>query len=161
MKKLQILDCYLMMKPTLQMLFEWPIIISVGLIGEIFSWTRIPFSPYSNFLGGIIFLGCGILHIYCHRVHKQAHDSAIKIKEIITTGLFSRIRHLMYSSLILMYLGVAITWGVVWMLIPSVLFSAITVLVAFKEEQFLLKKFENQYEEYKKKVPWRFLPGIY
>jgi protein-S-isoprenylcysteine O-methyltransferase Ste14 len=52
----------------------------------------------------------------------------------------------MHLSLILMYLGLAIAWGVVWMLFPSLVFIAVTVLIAIKEEEFLLQKFGHQYE---------------
>jgi protein-S-isoprenylcysteine O-methyltransferase Ste14 len=67
----------------------------------------------------------------------------------------------MYLSLILMYLGLAIAWGGAWMLLPAVLFSAVTVLIAIQEEEFLLEKFGRQYEEYQRQVPWRFVPGIF
>jgi protein-S-isoprenylcysteine O-methyltransferase Ste14 len=60
-----------------------------------------------------------------------------------------------------MYLGLAIAWGVVWMLLPSLFFSALTVLITIKEEEFLLRRFGYQYEEYMQEVPWRFLPKIF
>ena len=143
------------------MVIEWPIIIVIGILGEIFSWVRIPLSPYSNLVGGAIFLGGWIFHVYCHRVHKQAHEQSQQIEGIVTTGVFSKIRHPMYLSLILMYLGLAIAWGIVWMLLPSFLFSAFTVLIAIKEEEVLLRKFGHQYEEYMQAVPWRLIPSIF
>ena len=67
----------------------------------------------------------------------------------------------MYSSLILMYLGLAIAWGVVWMLLPALLFSVLTVLTTIKEEEFLLRRFGHQYEEYMQAVPWRLIPKVF
>jgi protein-S-isoprenylcysteine O-methyltransferase Ste14 len=161
MKRPTVINQYLLMKPTLRMVIELPIIIIIGILGEIFSWVRIPLSPYSNLVGGAILLGGWILHAYCHRVHKQAHEQSQQIEGLVTTGVFSKIRHPMYLSLILMYLGLAIAWGVVWMLLPSLFFSALTVLIAIKEEEFLLRRFGYQYEEYMQEVPWRFLPKIF
>ena len=161
MKGQRLLNRYLLAKPTLRMVIEWPIIIVIGILGEIFSWVRIPLSPYSNLVGGAIFLGGWIFHVYCHRVHKQAHEQSQQIEGIVTTGVFSKIRHPMYLSLILMYLGLAIAWGIVWMLLPSFLFSAFTVLIAIKEEEVLLRKFGHQYEEYMQAVPWRLIPSIF
>jgi protein-S-isoprenylcysteine O-methyltransferase Ste14 len=161
MKGQTLLNQYLLAKPTLRMVIEWPIIIIIGILGEIFSWVRIPLSPYSNFVGGAILLGGWIFHTYCHRDHKQAHEQSQQIEGLATTGVFSKMRHPMYLSLILMYLGLAIAWGVVWMLLPTLLFSAVTVLVAIKEEEFLLRKFGHQYEEYMQAVPWRFIPKIF
>ena len=67
----------------------------------------------------------------------------------------------MYLSLILMYLGLALAWGIVWMLVPAVLFSIFTVFVAISEEVFMLQKFGRRYEDYMQKVPWRFIPKIF
>jgi protein-S-isoprenylcysteine O-methyltransferase Ste14 len=60
-----------------------------------------------------------------------------------------------------MYLGLAIAWGVVWMLLPSFFFSALTVLTTIKEEEFLLRRFGRQYEKYMQDVPWRLIPKIF
>ena len=161
MKGQTFLNQYLLAKPTFRMLIEWPIIIIIGILGEIFSWVRIPLSPYSNFVGGAILLGGWIFHAYCHRVHKQAHEQSQQIEGLVTTGVFSKMRHPMYSSLILMYLGLAIAWGVVWMLLPALLFSVLTVLTTIKEEEFLLRRFGHQYEEYMQAVPWRLIPKVF
>ena len=161
MKGQTLLNQYLLAKPTLRMVIEWPTIITIGILGEIFSWIRIPLSPYSNFAGGAILLVGLIFHAYCHKVHKQAHEQSQQIEGLVTTGVFSKMRHPMYLSLILMYLGLAIAWGVVWMLLPSLLFSALTVLTTIKEEEFLLRRFGHQYEEYMQAVPWRLIPKIF
>jgi len=155
------LNQYLLEKPTLRMVVEWPIIILMGILGEIFSWGKIPLSPYSNFVGGAILLGGWIFHAYCHRVHKQAHEQSQRIEGLVTTGVFSKIRHPMYLSLIFMYLGLAIAWGVVWMLLLSLFFSALTVLTTIKEEEVLLRRFGPQYEEYMHAVPWRLIPKVF
>jgi protein-S-isoprenylcysteine O-methyltransferase Ste14 len=161
MKGQTLINRYLLSKPTIRMVIEFPIIVIIGILGELCSWTRIPWSPYSNLAGGAIFLGGWIFHLYCHRVHKQAHDHSQHIEGLVTPGVFSKMRHPMYLSLMLMYLGLAIAWGILWMLPASLLFSAITVLIAIREEEFLLRKFGHQYEQYMQAVPWRFIPKIF
>jgi hypothetical protein len=42
MKGQTLLDPYLLAKPILRMVIEWPIIILIGILGEVFSWGRIP-----------------------------------------------------------------------------------------------------------------------
>jgi len=153
MKGHALLNRFLLMKPTLRVVIEFSIILIIGLLGEIFSWIRMPFSPYTNLLGGVLLFGSWIFHAYCHRIHKQAHQESQQIEELVTKGVYSKIRHPMYLSLIVMYLGVAIAWGVVWMLIPALFFSTLTVLIAIKEEGFLLQKFGLQYERYMQEVP--------
>lgn len=152
---------YLLIKPTVRMLIEWPAIVLTGVAGELFAWPRIPFFPYSNGLGVAVFAAGWIFHQFCHRTHKQAHAQSGEIQALVTCGVFSKIRHPMYLSLMLMYIGLAIAWGVAWMLVPAVLFSAVTVMVAIKEEEFLLDQFGRQYDEYRRQVRWRFIPGVF
>ena len=149
------------MKPTLIMNAGLLVMIAIGILGEVLSWTRIGFSPYSHFIGGAVVVFGFVLHQYCHRVHKQAHEKSQQIKGIVTTGPFAKIRHPMYLSLIIMFLGLAVGWGILWMFAPAVLFSALTVFIAIKEEEFLLKMFGNQYEEYLCRVRWRMIPQVF
>lgn len=155
------LNRWLLIKPAVRSVTELPIIILLGVLGEIFSWHRIPLSPYSNIVGGVILFGALMVHMYCHRIHKQAPEHSQQIRELVQRGIFLKIRHPMYLSLILMYLGLALAWGVVWMLVPAVLFSILTVFIAIREEAFMLQKFGSQYESYMQKVPWRFIPRIF
>jgi len=157
----EFLNRCLLIKPAVRTVTEFPIIILLGILGEIFSWHRIPLSPYSNIVGGVILLGALIVHAYCHGIHKQAHEHSQQISFLVQKGIFLKIRHPMYLSLILMYLGLALAWGVVWMLVPAVFFSILTVFIAIREEAFMLQKFGSQYESYMQKVPWRFIPRIF
>jgi protein-S-isoprenylcysteine O-methyltransferase Ste14 len=161
MKVQTLLGQYLLVKPVIRIMIEWPIMIIVGILGEILSWSRLPLSPYSNFIGAAIFIGAWVFHARFHKAHTQAHEQSRQIEGIVTTGVFSKIRHPMYLSLIVMYLGLAIAWGIVWMLIPTSIFSALTVMTAVKEEEFLLKKFGHKYEEYMQQVPWRLIPRVF
>jgi protein-S-isoprenylcysteine O-methyltransferase Ste14 len=161
MKMPELLNRYLLIRPTIRMIIEWPILLLIGVLGELLSWAKLPFFPFSNAVGGIIFVAALVLHAHCHQLHEQAHEQSGEIEKLVTTGIFTKIRHPMYLSLVLMYLGAAIAWGVVWMLIPALLFSAVTVLVAIKEESFLKNQFGPEYVEYLQKVPWRFIPGVF
>jgi protein-S-isoprenylcysteine O-methyltransferase Ste14 len=149
------------MKPTLLMNIGFLVMIALGVIGEIHSWTRIGFRPYSHFIGGAVFVAGFLLHRYCHKTHTQAHDRAQKIEGIIKTGPFATIRHPLYLSLIVMFFGLAVGWGVFWMFVPAVLFSAVTVCIAIEEEKYLLQRFGDEYREYLRSVRWRMIPGVF
>jgi protein-S-isoprenylcysteine O-methyltransferase Ste14 len=161
MEKQSLINRYLLAKPAVSMVIEFPIIIIIGIVGSIFSWAKIPWSPYSNLFGGALFLVGFILHAHCHRLHKQAHEQSQHIERLVTTGVFSKVRHPLYLGLILMYLGLTVAWGIVWMLPASLFFAAQTVMTAVAEEKFLLSKFGAGYEEYMQNVPWRFIPGLF
>ena len=161
MKRQPIMNRYLFAKPNIIFLIGFLIIIIIGALGEVFYWIKIPFSPYSNIIGVAIAFSGWLLHLYCHRIHKQAHKKSQQIEKVVTTGIFSKIRHPMYLGIILAFLGVAVAWGVIWMLIPSFLFSLLAILISIKEEEYLLQKFGLQYKEYMQKVPWRFIKKIF
>ena len=76
-EKITFLDRVLLAKPTHRMAVEWPILVIVAVLGEMFSWSKIPFSPYSNILGGIVIVGALTFHAYCHRAHRKAHEQLI------------------------------------------------------------------------------------
>ena len=160
MKGPSLIERYLLVKPAVRSITEIPIIVVVGILGEVFDWTRLPFSPYSNIVGGAMLVAGLIVHSACHRVHRQGHGKTDAITSIVTTGIYASVRHPMYSSLFLIYFGLALVWGIVWMLLPAAFFSIITVAIALKEEELLLQRFGSEYEEYLRKVPYRFVPHM-
>ena len=161
MKKDSLFDKYLLAKPNIRMVIEWPILIAIGIIGTIFSLQTIPFSPISNILG-VVFLIVGFsIHRSSHRTHKQAHKQSEKIQKLATDGIYSKIRHPGYLGLILIYFGFMFAWGIVWISVPVVIFAVLTVLTAIREEEMLRNKFGQEYEEYTSQVPWRFIPKIF
>lgn len=46
-------------------------------------------------------------------------------------------------------------------LIVSIIFSVLLILTALKEEEYLLRKFQKEYEKYMRRVPWRFIPKVF
>jgi len=102
-----------------------------------------------------------IIHGISHKTHKEAHSKAENIEKIVTEGIYSKIRHPGYLGLILVYLGVALWFGNILPVILSIIFSVLLILTALKEEEYLLRKFGKEYEEYMKQVPWRFIPKVF
>jgi protein-S-isoprenylcysteine O-methyltransferase Ste14 len=78
---------------------------------------------------------------------------------LVTTGPFAVIRHPTYLSHTLILLGLFL-WTDVTALAVVALIDAIVVISAVipLEERELLERFGNDYEEYRRKVPSRFLP---
>ena len=161
MKTPSLIERYLHIRPAVRGPIEFAIIIVVGILGGMLDWMRLPFRPYSTILGAAICVAGVLIHLRGHRDHRQAPDRNEEIEALVTTGVFSKVRHPMYASLILIYMGLAIAWGVAWLLIPAVGFSVITVATACREEDYLLQKFAREYREYRRTVPWRFIPHVF
>jgi len=159
------LDRYLLAKPTVSMLIEWPILIGIGIIGNLFSWHRIPLHPTTNVAGAILLIMGLVIHVCTHETLKKhgirAHHPSKEVKQLATSGIYSKIRHPSYLGLILIYFGFALGCGIVWTLVPAVIFSVMTYLTAIREEEVLKEKFGEEYEGYMRQVPWRFIPKVF
>jgi len=165
MKKASLLDKYVSAKFIAGIMIEFPILIVGGISGIIFSWLHLPLYPLPNFVGFILLVTGYVIHLgYAHREFRkcgiQTHRCSVEPKKLITSGVYSKVRHPGYLGLILIYFGLAFIFGVVWMLIPAVIFTVLTYLTAIKEEEFLKRKFGSEYEEYMNLVRWRFIPRI-
>ena len=161
MKNKSLLDRYLLLKPFARVYIEWPILIGVGVAGTIFSLSTILFYPATNIFGFTLLIIGFIIHGLSHKVHRQVHEQAERIEKIVTTGIYSKIRHPGYLGLILIYFGFAFAWCIVWIFVPVVIFSILTYLTAIKEEGYLKENLGKEYEEYMRQVPWRFIPKVF
>ena len=86
----------------------------------------------------------------------------IKRGGLLTSGLYGKVRHPQYLGFIVM------TWGIsavsaIWVFKYSwlslshwVAISLAYVVLGFLEEKYLLKKYPQEYKEYKEKVPFLF-----
>lgn len=137
---------------------EWIILV---LVGVIFDSPRLADSIYI-FIIGIILMVVGYqVHGLSHRVHRQAHDSKEEITAIVTTGIYSKIRHPGYLGYLLGYMGVFLAIGSYSMLIVILAYTLSFIYSIISEENFLKEKFGNKYESYIKQVPWRLVPYIF
>lgn len=165
MNKDSLLDKYRRAKSTIGIAIELPILIGGGILGIVFSWPRFPFFPLPNILGVVLLVVGYVIHLgYAHKEMKkysvQAHQHTAQVRTLVTSGPYSKVRHPGYLGLILIYFGFALAFAVVWMLVPAVIFTILTCLTAIKEEEFLKERFRKDYEEYVRRVPWRFIPKI-
>jgi protein-S-isoprenylcysteine O-methyltransferase Ste14 len=164
MKKGSLLDRYCLAKSIVGIAIEFPILIGVGIAGIVLSWPRFPFFPLPNILGVILLVTGYVVHLSAHKEMKrcgvQAHQHSTQPGTLITSGPYFRVRHPGYSGLVLIYFGFALGFAVLWMLVPAVVFTILTCLTAIKEEEFLKEQFGKEYEEYARRVPWRFIPRI-
>ena len=161
MKNGNLIDTVLLSNPIHRGMIEYILLIGTGILGLFFSWSKLPFSPMLNIIGGILILSGFLFHVYSERNHKQAHEKSADIVKIVNSGVFSKIRHPLYLSAIIINLGIALAFGVVLTFLVALGSIFHWIMTALKEEEFLLQKFGEGYRQYKKNVRWRFLPGIF
>ncbi len=161
MKNRNLIDTVLLSNPIHRGMIEYLLLIGTGILGLFFSWSKLPFFPVLNIVGGILILSGFLFHVYAEKNHKQAHEKSADIVKIVKNGVFSKIRHPLYLSAIIINLGIALAFGVVLTLLIALCSIFHWIITALKEEEFLLQKFGQDYSQYKKNVRWRFLPGIF
>ncbi len=117
---------------------------------------------WQSILGGAIGiggLGLGMLSFKALGRNFRVYAAPRRSGTLITSGVYSFIRHPMYSGVIIGLAGYVIAFGS-WPFAPACLAVAFFYTVkSIKEERILAAKYPD-YPEYQRRT-WRFLPYIY
>jgi protein-S-isoprenylcysteine O-methyltransferase Ste14 len=81
-------------------------------------------------------------------------------QHVVETGPYALVRHPMYSGSMLGYLATPLALGSLWGLVPAVMVCAMIVVRLLDEERYLVKNLPG-YEEYRGRVRWRLVPGLW
>jgi protein-S-isoprenylcysteine O-methyltransferase Ste14 len=161
MKSGAIIDAFLLSNPVHRGMVECLILVGTGICGLMFSWIKFSIFPVSNILGGLLILSAFAFHWWAHKEHKQAHERPEDIDTLVTSGVYTKIRHPLYLSLIFLNIGIALSFGVMITFILALLTIVHWIPTSLKEEEILLQRFPDAYKQYKLAVRWRMIPGIF
>jgi len=138
-------------------------IVIMPLDAKRYGWTT-DFPLWLKILGGI---GLILSFFFFYRsytdntfVSPLVRIQAERKQQVVSTGVYGFVRHPMYLGGILMFIGTPLLLGSYFGIALGLI---ITVLLAFRtlgEEQMMLKELDG-YEEYKRKVKYRFIPLIW
>ena len=79
---------------------------------------------------------------------------------LVTTGPYKYVRHPIYTSMILMFIGTILYYGALFISIFFVILGISFILRTRKEEEIMVKLFGGKYTEYMKRTK-RLIPFIY
>ena len=161
MKNTSRIDSFLLSNPFYRGMVEWVVLIGTGICGLVYSWATFSIFPVSNILGGILIISAFVFHMWSEKEHKQAHQRSEDINKVVMSGAYAKIRHPLYLSIIILNMGIALAFGVFITFIMALLTIAHWIATSFKEEQALLRKFPEDYYQYKSWVRWRMIPGLF
>ena len=125
-----------------------------------FGWLPLP--SWVNWVAAALFLLAYIL--YAEVLRENAYLSrTIEVQEnqiVVDTGLYGIVRHPMYSATLLLFLSMPLVLGSV---LSFLCFLCYPVLIVkrLKDEEVFLEKELPGYQEYKQKVKYRLIPGIW
>ena len=128
--------------------------------GVRFNWYTVPETV--SIFASVVFLLAYAL--YAEVLRENTYLSrTIKVEDnqkVIDTGLYSIVRHPMYSVTLLLFLAIPIILGSIY---SFIIFLAYPFIIAkrIKNEEHLLEKELQGYKEYKQKVKYRLIPFIW
>jgi len=77
-------------------------------------------------------------------------------ERVITTGLYSRMRHPQYTGAMMSHIGITFLLSSFYSLLVTPLVIIINYVLCWKEEKELVKNFGDDYEQYRESVPMFF-----
>jgi len=125
-----------------------------------FGWSDVPI--YIVLITDIIILLGYLLIFFVFRQNSYASRvvEVDKSQKVITTGLYSIVRHPMYLGVLIMYIPTPVALGSYWGLIPMATIPLAIVFRILNEEKVLSKDLAG-YKEYCQKTRYRLIPLIW
>ena len=125
-----------------------------------FGWSDMP----NGFVGCAIIVFMGAYLLYAEVMRENMYLSRTvevqKNQKVIDKGLYSLIRHPMYTATVFLFLAMPVILGSVWSFLVFIVYPFIIASRIKYEEAFLEKELEG-YSEYKQKVKFRLIPFIW
>lgn len=123
-------------------------------------FTAVP--PWLQVLGGVAILVNGVGTWWTFRENAFAAP-VVKIQEgqtVIDTGPYRIVRHPMYASALLLFIGLPLLMGSWWGLVPSAIFVVAIAWRSVHEERTLRTELQG-YDAYADRVRYRFIPLVW
>lgn len=132
----------------------------VAGLGFRFDWYTLP-RPVV-IVGAVLFLLSYVLYAEVLRENTYLSRTIIvqEGQKVIDTGLYSVVRHPMYSATIILFLSIPLVLGSLYSFLIFLAYPVIIGMRIINEEKFLEKELQG-YTEYKKKVKYRLIPFVW
>ena len=125
-----------------------------------YGWSSVP-TPVVIMADMIVLLGYALFFLvlkenrYASRIIEVEQQ-----QQVITTGPYALVRHPMYLAVLLMYIFSPLALGSYWAMIPTILLPILLVARIRNEEKVLTKELAG-YQEYRQKIKYRLIPGVW
>lgn len=133
------------------------LIIMIGPLTGIFEVWKLPLNMLASIVLGIILFLIGTYIYFKWEIfwRKAYHGQLVK------NGIFQKIRHPHYTSLLVIGFGLAFFFYSVAALLLAVISIPIMIWSILDEEKHLIMQYGEEYEKYRQEVPWRIVPKIF
>jgi protein-S-isoprenylcysteine O-methyltransferase Ste14 len=127
-----------------------------------FHWSHVPWWICGI---GYILLIAGMAGMTWAETVNKHFEPTVRIQTdrghtVIDTGPYAIVRHPGYVAASLMFVGIALSLGSLWALIPAAVSCLLLVVRTVLEDRTLRAELSG-YEEYARRVRFRLLPGVW
>ena len=138
-------------------------IVIIPLDAERFKWTSL-IPIWLKVAGGFLLIPSAILFLRSYMDNPYL-SGLVRIQEereqrVITTGVYSVVRHPMYLGATLLFIGAPLLMGSVYGLVLGFLLILLLAWRCLGEEKMLVVELDG-YRDYQKKVKYRLIPFIW
>lgn len=132
----------------------------VAGLGYRFRWFMLP--KYAVIIGAAVFLTAYILYaeVLRENTYLSRTIEVVENQKVISTGMYSVVRHPMYSVTLLLFFSMPIVLGSLYSFLVFLIYPFI-IIKRIKGEEELLEKELNGYTQYKQTVKYRLIPFIW
>lgn len=125
-----------------------------------FKWLELPI--YVNIIGSVIFILSYILYAVVLKQNTFLSRTIEVVEEqyVIDTGLYSLVRHPMYTATVFLFLAMPLVLGSLLSFVIF-MFYPIIIVLRIKNEEMVLSRELLGYKEYLTKVKYRLIPYIW
>lgn len=136
---------------------EW--LVSIAVFAGYLGWgmmlatdpAPLPLPAAAAIAAGVICGGAGLALFLAAAIRKHGFGEA---DTLATTGVYAKVRHPMYTGIILMHIGFPLITGSALTLLSAALWIPPVLLWGHWEERRLLERFGEEYRDYQERTWW-------
>ncbi len=135
-------------------------LIVVPALDHRFGWSPVPL-PITVLGDSLVALGFLLVFlVFRENSFASALIETASGQRVIETGPYALVRHPMYSSALVLIAGTPLALGSLWGMLLFVPMAA-TIIWRLGDEEAVLSKSLPGYDEYRRKVRFRLIPGLW
>ncbi len=139
-----------------------PFVISFIISGVDYryGWSDV---PEVVVIAAVLFVVSGYVMFFFVLLENSYASRIVEVQEnqkVIDTGLYSMIRHPMYTASIIIFIFSPVVLGSYYGVVPMLLYPCILIVRIFNEEE-VLKRDLKGYDDYMKRIKYRLIPYIW
>jgi protein-S-isoprenylcysteine O-methyltransferase Ste14 len=132
----------------------------VSALDHRFGWSPV---PTAICLAGDVLVAVGRGVVMLVVIQNSYAATTVQVEagqELVSTGVYGLVRHPMYTSYVIMMVGIPLALGSYWGLV-FVIPGLLVIAWRIRDEEKLLQEELDGYREYTKKVRYRLVPSVW